>query len=546
MPGPTVPRMQELPAGTTFGRYAIVRRIGAGGMAAVYEAQHTHLGRRVALKILHPSYAVHAPSVERFVLEANAAARLQHPHVVDVFDVGVEDDVPFMVMEYLEGGDLGAILEQENSLTVERVCALMLPVVSAVSAAHRAGIVHRDLKPENIYVTLGLDGIEHPVLLDFGISKVARRGGEPNLSMAGELLGTPYYMAPEQIRADDKVDARSDQYSLGVIIYECVTGQRPYRAGDSVYVLMAEILSGQADPPSTINRSLSPDFEAVILRAMNAVRDDRFESMQSFGRALMPFASEATRTRWTHEFDPRPSEGKPASAPAVAATGRASRPSTIGRRTTRLATGAALGSQSVSVPPDDLRVLTALRESSPDELAMFALLAPARRYPKDALLFLQGTQGESCFMLLRGEVEIVKSMSFGDCVLNTLGPGSVVGQIALVDLAPRTASVIARTETVAIELTREVFDKLIATANRVALRFQEHIAISAIRQLRVATQQLTALLDERASLRARGTPDVDPSHAARLAYVQAATLEWDLALEANRRAPTPRILKREP
>ena len=175
----------EIAEGSMFGRYRVVRQIGRGGMGAVYEAVHSDLEKRVALKVLLPSTASQTELVARFEREARAAARVRHPNVVDVSDVGVEAGVAWLVMEHLEGEDLSGLLRREGALPLSRVAELMLPVLGAVEAAHSLGVVHRDLKPENIFLARMRDGTIVPKVLDFGISKMAPAGGGPALTSTG-------------------------------------------------------------------------------------------------------------------------------------------------------------------------------------------------------------------------------------------------------------------------------------------------------------------------------------------------------------------------
>ncbi|MFO0625529.1 MAG: serine/threonine-protein kinase [Polyangiales bacterium] len=215
--------------GAQLGRYRVLRRIGSGGMATVYEAEHGDLEKRVALKTLHPALTLDPEARARFLREGRAAARIRHPNVVEVFDVGQEGDTLYLVMEHLAGEDLGTLLGREGSLGVERLVDLLLPVIAAVMTAHEAGVVHRDLKPENIFLARARNGTTVPKVLDFGISKLSGVGAGPRLTGSAAMLGTPVYMSPEQARSGH-VDARSDQYALGVILYECATGVLPFQA----------------------------------------------------------------------------------------------------------------------------------------------------------------------------------------------------------------------------------------------------------------------------------------------------------------------------
>jgi serine/threonine-protein kinase len=205
----------RLAPGARFGNYFIVRQIGSGAMGVVYEATHALLKKRVALKTLQPIHASIPESRARFVREGESAARICHPNVIDVTDVGTEGDVPFLVMEFLEGEDLAALLKREGPLSLERIASLLLPVLAAVETAHRNGVVHRDLKPQNIFLAKTPAGAIQPKVVDFGMSKILSDINAANLTATGEYLGTPYYMSPEHIKGGKHVTPSSDQYSLG-------------------------------------------------------------------------------------------------------------------------------------------------------------------------------------------------------------------------------------------------------------------------------------------------------------------------------------------
>jgi len=280
-----------------FGRYAVVRRIGTGGMGAVYEATHVDLQKRVALKTLHPEFARDPTIRARFLQEGKAASRLRHPHVVDVSDFGVQGGNAYLVMEYLEGEGLDALLERDGAMAVERIAEVLLPICSAVSAAHREGIVHRDLKPENIFLARNALGQTLPKVLDFGISKIDDPASGFARTGSSALLGTPYYMSPEQAQGANHVDARSDQYALGVIAYECATGRKPFEA-DALFVLLKRVVEGAAQPPRALRPDLPIPFEGLILRAMSVDPADRFPSVEALAGELVAFAGAPARTTW--------------------------------------------------------------------------------------------------------------------------------------------------------------------------------------------------------------------------------------------------------
>jgi serine/threonine-protein kinase len=291
-------------------------------MGAVYEAEHLHLGKRVALKTLPGAVVGDAGAIERFLREGRAAARVRHPHVVDVTDVGVEDGVPYLVMELLEGEDLAARLRRAPRLDVAEALDLLLPVVAAVDAMHRVGVVHRDLKPENIFLARELGRVV-PRVLDFGVARPdALEAATP--SARSGLVGTPYYLSPEQIDGA-RGDARSDQHALAVIAHECLGGARPYEA-PTLLELLSRIRDGRRDDLRTLRPDLPAALADAIARAMHPSPADRFESARAFGDALARNASERAVESWRElTADATPgfvSEPAPYGATAPAVTRR--------------------------------------------------------------------------------------------------------------------------------------------------------------------------------------------------------------------------------
>jgi serine/threonine-protein kinase len=265
----------EVGEGSTIdGRYDLLRRIGSGGMADVWLAEDSHLQRRVALKVLHRRFAQDREFVERFRREAEAAAGLQHPNVVAVFDRGDVDGTYYIAMQLLEGRSLKALIDQ--GLTPEQSVALIRQVLEGAGFAHRHGVVHRDLKPQNVIV----DDEGKVTVTDFGIA----RAGASEITQAGSVMGTPHYLSPEQAQGQG-VTAVSDLYSIGVILYEALAGRVPFEADSAVAIAMKQV-SHTPQRPSSINPSVTPALDAVTMRALEKDPGQRFQSAEAFIAAL--------------------------------------------------------------------------------------------------------------------------------------------------------------------------------------------------------------------------------------------------------------------
>ncbi len=289
----------DLQSGQQFGQYEIVGLLGRGAFGAVYEVLRLPLKKRLALKILHPEFVRQREVVDRFVREAEIVAQLNHPHIVDVFDVGVHRGQPFIAMEFLDGEPLAARLTREGSLSVSAAVDLMLAVTSAVSAVHVRGVVHRDIKPDNIFLSQRPTGGVVPKLLDFGIAKT--RDPSAALTRTNTMMGTPFYMSPEQVEESKSVAAASDQWALAVILFECVCGVKPFQ-GDTLIALLNAITAKPIPSPTTVNPALPVALERVILRGLEREPTERFPSVLALGAALLPFASPREAERWAPFF----------------------------------------------------------------------------------------------------------------------------------------------------------------------------------------------------------------------------------------------------
>jgi tRNA A-37 threonylcarbamoyl transferase component Bud32 len=276
------PALVDMVGATLSGRYLVTRKIGQGGMGAVYEATHTMIGKRVAVKVLLEKYARREAIVARLKKEAQLASSVQNEHIIDVTDFGQTDDGrTFVVMEYLEGESLAECLARETRLPEQRVLRIAQQAASALAAAHAQGIVHRDIKPENLFL-LRRKEQDFVKVVDFGISKSLRASGEedaPRLTQTGMVLGTPLYMSPEQARGDDELDQRVDIYALGVIMYEAATGRVPF-IGNNYLSVISQVLNEVPKHPREIVPELSEEFEAIVMRAMSKDKHERYASAQ--------------------------------------------------------------------------------------------------------------------------------------------------------------------------------------------------------------------------------------------------------------------------
>jgi eukaryotic-like serine/threonine-protein kinase len=273
-PAPTHPQPGDIVAG----KYRVDGILGRGGMGVVVAATHVKLAEQVAIKFLLTELGTEAEATARFEREARAAVRIRSEHVARVLDVGTLDSgVAYIVMEHLEGADLGRVVKQQGPLAIEDAVGHVLQACEALAEAHAAGIIHRDLKPANIFCTRALNGETMAKILDFGISKVFDTGHNFTLTRTGTVVGSPAYMSPEQAGGREDIDGRADIWSLGVVMYEALTGTLPHQAAN-YNALMVRILTQDCDPIVTRKTDLPPSVCAIVDACLRRERDERTSS----------------------------------------------------------------------------------------------------------------------------------------------------------------------------------------------------------------------------------------------------------------------------
>jgi serine/threonine-protein kinase len=294
LPNWTIPAAGE----TIAGKYVVEGECGRGGLAVVLSAWHAELDRRVAIKVLLPEWSGDANIVERFLREGRAATSIQSEHCVQIFDVGALDSgAPFLVLEYLEGQNLDDVVLTKGPLSVPTAIDWLLQAVEAIAEGHAHGIVHRDLKPANLFLTQRPDGAASIKVIDFGLSKLTvagARGDVERLTQPTDVMGSPSYMAPEQLRATCDADPRTDLWALGAVLYELITGQSPFRGG-SMPEICAAVLTQSPDAISSVREGVPPAVECAILRCLEKDPGARYGNVAELAAALAPYGSASSR-----------------------------------------------------------------------------------------------------------------------------------------------------------------------------------------------------------------------------------------------------------
>ena len=328
-------------------KYGVKGLIGEGGMGAVYEAEHLAIGRLVAVKVLHPRHAQKRDASSRLHHEARVVGTIGHPNICEVYDIGrLDDGSPYLVMERLHGESLAQRIQREGCVQHTDLSEIMVQVLSALVVAHEKGIVHRDLKPDNIFLSRRVGMSPIAKLLDFGISKACHIDDPAEgLTRTGMVMGTPYYMAPEQARGDRTLDHRVDLWAVGIVLYEALAGRRPFVARN-YNALLVQILTSKHRPVTDCKPDVPRELSQIVDRALSKMREGRFQTAREFQEKLLSYkglnapsvdlSNDPTMVIAERPISPRAEWGDPRAKSRVGSIGDEPVPETLGRRSTQV------------------------------------------------------------------------------------------------------------------------------------------------------------------------------------------------------------------
>ncbi|MDH3360105.1 MAG: serine/threonine-protein kinase [Desulfobulbaceae bacterium] len=437
-----------------IGRYTIREKVGQGAMGVVYLAEDDLISRQVAIKTLRSDRFKeddeYRAALDLFMQEARIIGQLNHSHITTIYDMGVHDGAPYIVMEFIDGCTIKDLISRKAATSLEDKLGLLVMLARAFHYAHQHGVLHRDIKPANIMILK--DWL--PKITDFGIARIMQAAGNNLMRDDGEVLGTPLYMSPEQIRGK-VLDQRSDVFSMGVLAYEWLVYQKPFH-GATQKDRFKSVLMHSPDLLSTIHHEIDDELAGIIARALAKKREGRFQSAEEFADSLELYLDR----RFAHSKKKNPS-------------------------------------QRFSF--DALKIIAQLKEKylffndfSEEELGTIFKLSTKESYETYDYLIRKGTSGTTMYIILAGGVAVVDDSEDRYVVLDELGEGSCVGEMAIVDRLPRSASVIATTETRALAINETV---LRLSNPALCLKLYRNLASIISERLRASEDRYTKILD---------------------------------------------------
>ncbi len=436
-----------------IGRYCVRKKLGQGAMGVVYLALDDLINRQVAIKTLRNDRlkddADYLKALDLFMQEARIVGQLNHSHITTIYDMGVQDSEPYIVMEFIDGCTIKDLIVRRAAISVADKIGLLVMVARALHYAHQRGVLHRDIKPANVMILKD----QLPKITDFGIARIMQVAGSNMMISEGGVLGTPLYMAPEQIRGE-VLDQRSDVFSLGVLAYEWLCFQKPFQ-GSNQQERFRAVLTQRPSSLSVLNNKVDDELAGIIGRALEKKRDNRFVSAEEFADSMELYLAQRNM---------RPEQK-------------------VVKRFSY----------------DELKIIAQLKKRylffndfSEEELGTIFKLSSKENYGKFDYLIRKGTSGTTMYIILSGAVAVVDDSEDRHVVLDELGEGSCVGEMAIVDRLPRSASVIATRATRALAINETV---LRLSNPALCLKLYRNLAAIISERLRASEERYTKMLD---------------------------------------------------
>lgn len=405
-----------------IGRYTIEKKLGQGSMGVVYLGYDSMIDRRVAIKSLRLDTTTEIRDKEKtislFFDEAKIIGKLNHSHITSIYDIGTQDNTPFLVMEYIKGNTIKEFISSETSISVVNILKLLSMIARGLHYAHQRGVLHRDIKPANIMVMKKFS----PKIMDFGIARIM---GPSRISKEGDtekgiILGTPHYMSPEQIRGKE-LDQRTDIFSLGVLAYEWIAGKKPFR-GDNLQEIIKDVIKNDPIPLSKA-APVSIDIERIIAKAMEKDADKRFTSAEEFSDAIELYLTSV-----------EPKEGEPGEE-----------------------------GQTGTFSYNQMRIVNDLRKNyvffsdfTEDELFTIFKMSKKESFKKGDVIIEEGTSGATMYVILKGSASVMKMINDQQVEVSRIGEGECFGEMSIIDRMPRSATIIANEDSALIAISEIV------------------------------------------------------------------------------------------